>query len=361
MSCHSELRARVEAVLRHGQFVKGPEVAEFEEAMRHAVGVRHAIGCNSGTDALILALKAAGIGPGDKVIVPAFTFQATANAVKWVGADPVFVDICERDFSIDLDKVERSLDEHGAAAVIAVNMFGIPAAYPALRDIRENHKDTVLIEDAAQSMGSKLNGHDSGSLADIGCTSFYPGKSLAGIGDGGMVFTAHDVYATRIRSFHDHGRQNMTGFSKYWATNPGMNSRLDTIQAAALLVRLKDFPAEREFRSKQVESYRRYFADKPVLLPVILPGMKVNFSYFPVLYDNREARDAAAAEFFEAGARVIYPWPLHMMGAFVERPAAPLHVAESVCLRILAFPVVHTWEANRCLCQMFGESCNANL
>ena len=350
------LTARVEAVFKHGQFVKGPEVAEFERAMATYVGASYAIGCNSGTDALILALKAAGVGQDDFVIVPSFTFQATANAVKWVGAEPVFVDISEDDFNIDTAKVEEALG-HGAKAVIAVNMFGIPAQYPALKEITAAHEDCALIEDAAQSMGSRLNRVRSGNLADFGCTSFYPGKSFAGAGDGGMVFTNDFSAAKRIMAYHDHGRQNMTGFGSYWAANVGMNSRLDTIQAAVLLDRLETFEAEIIHRKHQVDSYRRYFSDIPgcKLVDENVAGRVVNYSWFPVLFEDEQLRDEALATYGPHGARVIYPFPLHKMGAFVGYDNKRCPVAESVCRRVLAFPVVHHWEVNRCLCEILPD------
>lgn len=353
-----ELKDRVNAVLAHGQFVKGPEVAEFEQAMAAYVGTSYAIGCNSGTDALILALKAAGIGPGDWVIVPAFTFQATANAVKWVGATPVFVDVREEDFNIDPAAVEKAL-EWGAQAVIAVNMFGIPAPYTALKDIIiQADFDCVLIEDAAQSMGSRLNRVKSGNLADYGCTSFHPSKPLPAAGDGGMVFTNDLIAAKRIMSYHDHGRQNMTGFGNYWAGNVGMNSRLDTIQAAVLLSRLETFAAEVYYREKQAEAYLRYFSEVPgcrLVEPVV--GRVVNYSWFPVLFDDEQLREDALATYGPHGARVIYPYPLHKMGAFVESDTSrrPMPIAESVCRRVLAFPVVHHWETNRCLCELLPD------
>ena len=326
----------------------------LEKALAEYVGVGHAIGCNSGTDALVLALRACGIG-GDNafVAVPAFTFSATAAAVELAGASIVFCDIREEDFGIDASKLDK-WKLNGVGAVIGVNMFGIPCDWVGIEKATKG-STIVLIEDAAQSMGARYRGRRSGSLAHIGCTSFYPSKPLSGIGDGGMVFVNDPILAQDIRSIANHGRA--IGLNKpYSAIRVGMNSRLDSIQAAVLLERFKDFESkERPSRKAQALKYYDDFG-----LSFYIYGTPA-WSWYPVLYATETARKNALAEFGQFGARVIYPEPLHLMPAFRHygHKRGDFPVAESVCDRILAFPIVHHWEDNPCLQSMIYHATSA--
>lgn len=329
-------KSRIDAVLAHGQFVNGPEVRELEKAMAAYVGVGHAVGCNSGTDALVLALKVAGVGPGDKVIVPAFTFQATAAAVVLAGATPVFADVDEG-FGIDPETVTCK-----AKAIIAVDMFGVPADWGKVHAFSKENK-LIMIEDAAQAIGSEYKEKKCGSLADIGCTSFYPSKPLAGIGDGGMVFLKDGILAQDVRKMANHGRS--PAMNPFNAIVAGMNSRLDTIQAAVLLERLEQFENELASRRAQARFYAGHFGGE------FLPWCA--WSWYPFLYESEKMRDNALSEFGQYGAKAIYPKPLNRMPAFAAS-AVECPVAESFCRRILAFPVKHHWETNECIRHIRG-------
>ena len=316
----------VSQVSKHGQWINGPEVGAFERSMAAYVGVGHAIGCNSGTDALVLALRALRIGPGDNVIVPAFTFQATAAAVKLVGANPVFADIHEDGFGIDVSTIKIK-----AKAMIVVDMFGIPAKWFDIWDYAEDNSIPV-IEDAAQAMGSEFYGiMPCGSLGKISCTSFYPSKPLAGIGDGGMVFTDDPKIAEDVRTIANHGRMK----EPFNAVVPGMNSRLDSIQAAVLSQRLESFEIELEHRKNQAMFYNSDQEHNAL-------------AWFPSLYNSRRDRDADLKEYGPYGAKIIYPVPLNRMPAFAAHGCS-CPVAESVCERILALPIRHHWETNECI------------
>jgi UDP-2-acetamido-2-deoxy-ribo-hexuluronate aminotransferase len=316
----------VARVAAHGRWVGGPEVSDFERKVADYVGVRYAIGCNSGTDALILALKALGIGPCDKVAVPAFTFQATAAAVYAVGARPVFADIYENGYGINVSTIKARVK-----AIIGVDMFGIMAPWDEINAFAK-WVDVPTIEDAAQAMGSD----GAGKMGKIGCTSFYPSKPLAGIGDGGMVFTNHSAEAERIRSYANHGR----AAEPFSAHVPGMNSRLDSVQAAVLLERLKTFDIEISFRKSKVLSYN---GGSPV------PHLyRCAWSWYPYLCESTAKRESLLKKYGPLGAKVIYPIPLNRMAAFADSAIA-CPVAEGVCERIIAFPIKHHWEENPCL------------
>ena len=294
--------------------------------MAKYVGVKYAIGCNSGTDALILALKALGIGPCDKVAVPAFTFQATAAAVYAVGARPVFADIYEDGYGINVSTIKARVK-----AIIGVDMLGILAPWDEINAFAK-WVNVPTIEDAAQSMGSV----GAGKMGTIGCTSFYPSKPLAGIGDGGMVFAKGIVDADALRMHANHGRIH----SPFHAYVPGMNSRLDSLQAAVLVERLKSLDHEISFRKSQVLSYN---GGSPV------PHLdRCAWSWYPYLCESTAKRESLLKKYGPLGAKVIYPIPLNRMAAFADSAMA-CPVAESVCERIIAFPVKHHWEENPCL------------
>lgn len=320
------IQLAVDRVAKHGRWVNGPEVREFESAMAGFIGTNHAIGCNSGTDALVLAIKSLGLGPGSKIAVPAFSFQATAAAVCLAGAAPVFADIKESDFGIDVETIKTRVD-----AVIGVDMFGIPADWESINSFADSDR-IPSIEDAAQAVGASSGFKKCGALAEIGCTSFYPSKPLAGIGDGGMVFTDNTETALKIRSIANHGRK----WSQFVAETPGMNSRLDSFQAAVLAGRLQFFEEEIEQRRAQASFYYKRFRSARWHENSV-------WAWFPVLYPDREKREDALAEHGEYGAKVIYPEPLNRMPAFNQYGTA-CPVAESVCNRILAFPIKHSWE-----------------
>lgn len=279
---------RIQTVLDHGQYIMGPEVAELEEKLAEYVGVKHAITCANGTDALTLALMAMDIGEGDAVFVPTFTFFASAESVAFAKATPVFVDsdpdtfnICPKDLEkrIEAAKVEGKLN---LKAVMAVDLFGLPANYPELQRIADKY-GLKIIEDAAQGFGGEIDGKRAGSFGDIATTSFFPAKPLGCYGDGGAVFTDSDDYADLVRSFRVHGK----GADKYDNIRVGMNSRLDTIQAAVLLEKLQEFPEE---LVKRGEAAKRYSEELSAThkAPVVPENYVSSWAQYTIVSDHRD-------------------------------------------------------------------------
>lgn len=247
---------RIQTVLDHGKYIMGPEVQEFEEQLSEYIGVKHSIGVANGTDALQLALMALGVGIGDAVFVPTFTFFASAEVVPLVGAMPIFVDIDEKTYNICPVSLERAIERTLKAginipkAIIVVDLFGLPADYIAIKKVAKKY-NLKIIEDAAQGFGGSINGQRAGSFGDIATTSFFPAKPLGCYGDGGAVFTDDDELANLIRSLRVHGK----GADKYDNVRIGLNSRLDTIQAAILIEKLIEFPNELELRQQVAKKY----------------------------------------------------------------------------------------------------------
>ncbi|NVK57556.1 MAG: DegT/DnrJ/EryC1/StrS family aminotransferase [Alteromonadaceae bacterium] len=254
--CQKKIDGRIKQVLAHGQYIMGPEVHELEYKLADYVGVKHAISCANGTDALQIALMVLGIKQGDAVIVPTFTFFASAEAVAFVGATPVFVDSDPNTFNLSVAHLEdtiRHVQTHtnlNLKAIMAVDLFGQPADYVRINDIARQH-GLLVIEDAAQGFGGTLKNHRSGSFGDIATTSFFPAKPLGCYGDGGAIFTNNDELAEMVRSLRVHGK----GKNKYDNVRIGMNSRLDTIQAAILLEKLTLFPEELKRRQYIASQY----------------------------------------------------------------------------------------------------------
>ena len=256
-----DLDAALAQVINHGQYILGPEVGELEELLADYCGSAACVSCASGTDALVLPLLAEGIGPGDAVFVPSFTFVATAEAVVLTGATPVFVEVDEASYLIDIPSLESAVmhaREIGLKprAVIPVDLFGQPADYAAVAAIAE-HESLFVISDAAQSFGARQRKRRVGKLAQVTATSFFPSKPLGCFGDGGALFTDDLELATRLRSIRMHG----AGTDKYDNARVGMNSRLDTMQAAVLLIKMKVFDQEIEARQKIAEAYAQGLGD----------------------------------------------------------------------------------------------------
>lgn len=284
-----KIDTRIQAVLEHGHYIMGPEVAELEEKLAEYVGVKHAITCANGTDALTLVMMALGIKEGDAVFCPTFTFFATAEVIAYEGATPVFVDSDADTFNIcpvDLEKQIQKVNAEGMlrpAAIIAVDLFGLPANYPQLQKIAEKY-GLKLVEDAAQGFGGEINGKRAGSFGDLATTSFFPAKPLGCYGDGGAVFTNSDEYADLIKSLRVHGK----GRDKYDNIRIGMNSRLDTIQAAVLLEKLAAFPQELINRNKVADRYSRQLPSA-YIKPVIPAGYLSSWAQYTVVADDRNA------------------------------------------------------------------------
>jgi dTDP-4-amino-4,6-dideoxygalactose transaminase len=324
-------------VVEHGRFIMGPEVLELEERLAAFCGAPHAVSCSSGTDALLLALMAWGVGPGDAVFVPAFTFAASAEVIVLAGATPVFVDVDPVTFNLDIASLEAAVSAGVGlrpAGVIAVDLFGQPADYDAILALAGEHGMWVL-SDAAQSFGSTLHGRGAGTYADAVATSFFPTKPLGGYGDGGAVFTADAGMADRLRSHRVHGQ----GDHSYDHPRIGMTGRLDTIQAAVLLQKLDILGEEIDARQRLADHYSAELSDVAVV-PVIDPRATSAWAQYTVQVD---CRDAVAARMAACGVptAVFYPKPLHRQPAYARFPVAPggLPVAEAVSQRVLSLPV----------------------
>lgn len=331
--------ARIRAVLDHGQFILGPEVQELEAELVRFSGAAHAITVSSGTVALTISLMAEGIGPGDAVFVPAFTFAATAEPVLAVGATPVFCDVGPDTFNMDLADLERAVADVLAGgslrprAVIPVDLFGLPADYAAINAVADAHGLFVLA-DAAQSFGASRDASRVGRLAAVTTTSFFPSKPLGCYGDGGAIFTDDAGRAEVMRSIRVHGQDADGACARL-----GMNGRLDTLQAAALLAKLEAFEDEIQARESLARRYDQALRGA-VTLPARIEGAASVWAHYSIVVDNRDGlRDALAARGIPA--RVYYPSPLHLQPAFRDYGGGPgsLPVSEELSRRILSLPI----------------------
>lgn len=327
-----EVDAAMAGVLASSRFINGPEVKKLEEELAGFVDIPQAIGCASGTDALMLALMALGIGAGDEVITTPFTFIATAETIALVGAKPVFVDIEPDSYNIDPQLIERAVTAQ-TKAIISVDIFGLPANYEALQTIADRH-DIVLIEDAAQSLGAEVHGRKCASFGTLATTSFFPAKPLGCYGDGGMLFTRDAELAERLRILRNHGQHQ-----RYHHRLLGVNSRLDTLQAAVLLAKLPHFAAEIERRRQIAADYSERFA--PFFqVPVEKPGYSCVYAQYSLRSDRR---DRVIKKLNEAGipTAIHYPVPLHLQEVFSNLGYQPgdLPTAEQVCKEIFSIPV----------------------
>ncbi len=334
-----QLEAAIARVLEHGAYILGPEVAELERQLAGYCGAQHALACASGTDALLLALMAEGIRPGDAVFMPSFTFVSTAEVVALLGATPVFVDIGEEDFLIDRTDLERAIEASRRAglrpkAVIPVDLFGLPVDYAAVAPIAEQHGLFVLA-DAAQSFGGARAGKRVGSLAPVTATSFFPAKPLGCYGDGGALFTDHADTVAIWRSLRVHGQ----GKDKYDNVRIGINGRLDTLQAAILIEKLKVFPDEIEARQRVAKRYNEGLSDL-IRTPAIRAGVLSAWAQYTLRVVNREAV-AAALKRRDVPTAVYYPVPLHRQTAYREYPTSPggLPVSERLAREVLSLPM----------------------
>jgi len=328
-------------VLGHCQFIMGPEVRELETALAAFCGARHAITCASGTDALLLVLMAKGIGVGDAVICPAFTFTATAEVVALVGATPVFADVAEASFNLDPESCARAVTTARAAglkpkAIIAVDMFGQPADHRAIAAVAEAH-DLFVLDDAAQSFGASYQNRGVGTLASATATSFFPAKPLGCYGDGGAVFTDDDELAVVMRSLRVHGE----GSTRYEAVRIGTNARFDTIQAAVLIEKLKIFSDEISARNRIAQRYSKHLADL-VTVPQLARGTTSVWAQYTIRLPAG-AREAFAAALKAQGipTAVYYPIPLNRQEAYRHFPVADggVPVSERLAAEVISLPM----------------------
>lgn len=337
-----ELRRRLAAVLEHCKFILGPEVAELEAALAAFCGARHCVAVSSGTDALQIAMMAEGIGPGDAVFLPAFTYTATAEAALVLGATPVFVDVDPQTFQIDPGHLHERIVETSVRSrlrprvLIGVDLFGQPADWPGLSAIAARY-GLFTIDDCAQAFGASLHGRRLGTMADASATSFFPSKPLGGYGDGGALFTQSDERAALYRSLRTHGE----GATRYEVMRTGMNGRLDTLQAAVLLAKLTVFEAELEARSRIARSYDAGLG-KAVVIPARVPDSTSAWAIYSILLPNPAVREKLQLALMQAGVptAIYYPRPLHQQPAYQAHHDGPaLPVAESIAQRIVALPI----------------------
>ena len=354
---------------RESHFIMGPQVAALEEKLAAYVGVKHCMTCANGTDALTLALKAWGIGPGDAVFVPDFTFFSSAEVVSLEGATPVFIDVEEDTFNMDPSDLEQAIQEtleHGALkprVIVAVDLFGQPADYPRIREIADRY-GLLILEDGAQGFGGSIEipdqvgddrrntvmpgspsvmpgstGHlrRACSFGDIATTSFFPAKPLGCYGDGGAVFTDTDDWAALIRSYRIHGK----GTDKYDNVRIGLNSRLDTLQAAILLVKFEAFKDyELDAVNAAADRYTPLLRDI-VVTPAVHEGFRSSWAQYTIRLKDAAERDAVQAALKAEGipAMIYYPRPMHAQTAFRGASAAQCPVATKLCSQVLSLPM----------------------
>ncbi len=306
-----EVMAAVERVFESQRFVLGPEVEAFERDVAEYCRVKHAIGCGSGSDALLLALMALGVRPGDEVITTPFTFFATASSITRLGARPVFVDISPGDFNIDPELIERAITPR-SKAIMPVHLFGQCAEMDAIREIAER-RNLPVVEDAAQAIGAEYHKRRAGSMGEIGCFSFFPSKNLGGAGEGGLVTTNDDRLAEKLRLLRVHGME-----PKYHHRVVGINSRLDALQAATLRVKLKYLDGWSDARRRNAEHYDRLFAEA-VVEEVTTPAVRTNRRHIFNQYTIRCSRRDELMDFLKrrgVDSEIYYPVPLHLQECF---------------------------------------------
>src|SRR5512136_1333595 len=310
-SLKADIDAAIQNVLDHGQFILGPNVAELEKEIAAYHGVPHAVGVASGTDALLLSLRACGIGAGDEVITTPFTFIATAEVISLLSAIPVFVDIQPETFNIDPDKIEEKITGN-TKAVIPVHLFGHPADMDPIVKIARKYNIKV-IEDCAQAFGATYNGKKVGTIGDCGCFSFFPSKNLAGYGDGGMIITRNEDLAKLIRLLRNHG-----SVVKYHHSTLGYNSRLDEIQAAIIRVKLKKIDEFNRRRRINADLYRSFITRDDVVLPAEMPGCKHVYHQFTLRTKNMEMI-MSELKSNNISSAIYYPIPLHKQEVFTRQ------------------------------------------
>ena len=326
-----QLDQNMRAVLSHGQFINGPEVRALEKRLAEYVGTEFCISCANGTDALQLAQMALGIGPGDEVITPGFSFIASAETICLLGATPVYVDIDRKTFNLDPGQLESAITVN-TKAIIAVSLFGQCADFDAINSIASKY-DLPVIEDGAQSFGATYNGRKSCNLSSIGCTSFFPSKPLGCYGDGGAIFTNDELLATHMRQIANHGQER-----RYYHQSVGINSRLDTLQAAILMAKLDIFDEEIRQRQQIADEYATELDNIPGLeLPEVAPNCRSVFAQFTLTCRNREAV-VDACQRAHIPTAIHYPLPLHKQPA-VKCSSADLPNSDICAEQVVSLPM----------------------
>jgi len=334
------LEKRIKKILDHGAYIMGPEVFELEEKLADYCGVKHAISCSSGTDALLIPLMAWGIGPGDAVFTTPFTYVATAEVISILGATPIFVDVYESTYNIDCEKLEIEINKvinEGKLkpkAIIPVDLFGLPARYRLIDKIAKKY-NLKVIEDAAQSFGGSIRGNKVGNFGDIAATSFYPAKPLGCYGDGGAIFTNDDNLAEECKAIRIHGTKK----DKYNSEMIGLNGRLDSIQAAVLLEKLSIFDEELEMRNEVNFHYRKHL-NNAQYHPKDYQSAHALFS---IILGSNEKRDELIDRLSQdkIPSVVYYKYPIHLMQGFnyLGYSNGDFPVSEMLSLQIISLPM----------------------
>lgn len=323
----------VARVLSETQFILGPNVVKLEEEVSAYCGVEFAVGCANGTDALLLALRACGIGAGDEIITTPFTFIATAEVAAQIGAKPVFVDICPDTLNIDPEKIEEKITPK-TRAIVPVHLFGHPADMTPILDIARRHKLKV-IEDGAQAFGARYLDQAVGSMGDIGCFSFFPSKNLGCYGDGGMVVTRDGDIAAKVKMLRNHGSA-----VRYYHSEVGYNSRLDEMQAAILRIKLASIDSDNDARRKNADAYRAAIRCADIVLPSERQGFRHVYHQFTL---RTPGRDKIAQALSSAGiaSAIYYPVALHQQEVFLKMYGAQerLPVSEACAADVLSLPM----------------------
>lgn len=332
-SIQPEIDAAIKEVLNSGRFILGPNVSAFETEVADYIGVQHGIGVASGTDALVLSLRAVGIGAGDEVIVPAYSFFASAGAIMLVGARPVFIDIHPLTYCLDVTQLKQKLTKK-TKAVIAVHLYGHPADMKPIKDFAEQY-DLKIIEDNAQAFGAEYLGKKTGSLGVVACLSFFPTKNLGGYGDGGMVVTDNDEIADKARMLRTHGWQK-----KYFPEMLGYNSRLDELQAAILRVKLRYLDEWNQRRREIAAEYSMRLQKLGITIPVEQTGARHVYHLYIIRMKNR---DKVREYLKEQGIAtdVYYPQPLHLTKTCQSQGFQPgdMPISEQASRDTLALPL----------------------
>lgn len=334
------LEAAIKAAVEGGQWILGPQVAQFEKDIAGWAGVKHAIACANGTDALLLVLRAWGVGAGDAVFVPAFTFAASGEVVALAGATPVFVDVLPDTFNMDPASLEAAIamvkkdGKLTPKVVMPVDLFGQPADYRRLAPIAKR-EGLKLFCDTAQGFGGLLDGKRAGSIGDAAATSFFPAKPLGCYGDGGACFFEDDALKEALLSLRMHGQ----GADRYEHVRIGYNSRLDTIQAAILIEKLKIFEDEIEKRNAVARRYNEAFAgSNRIKTPAVIEGATSTWAQYTLQVTDR-ARLQAALKAAGVPTMVYYPIPLSRQPAYAHYPSAPTPVSEALCGTVMSLPM----------------------
>jgi len=333
-SIKQEINAAIQNVLESQHFILGPEVNALESEVARYCGTRFAVGVASGTDALLLALHACGVGPADEVVLPTFSFIATADTVSLLGAKPVFVEIKPDTFNVDVDQLTKHINSR-TKAIMPVHLYGQPADMDPILELARKHHLTV-IEDNAQAIGAKYKGKRTGCMGDFGCISFFPSKNLGGYGDGGMIVTNSEEYAKRLRTLRSHGSAK-----KYFSTEQGWNSRLDEIQAAILRVKLRHLDAWAVARRANAAAYNRTLSKIfGVTVPVEASWAEHVYHQYTIRVPRRDHVQKVLND-HGVGSTVYYPTPMHLQPVYSSLGYKPgdLPESERAAAEVLSLPI----------------------